>query len=180
METQRQLSELGFQTCVIGGIAVQRWGEPRVTRNVDFTLLSGFGKERQIAEEVVKHFDPRIEDAVEFAIRARVLLVEDSRGTPLDISLGGLPYEEDAVARSTAWKTPGSESLITCCPEDLVILKAFAARPLDWTDIEGVIVRQGSRLDRSLILRELTPLVELKEEPEILEQLLALFEKHDG
>jgi len=28
---------------VIGAVAVQRWGEPRLTQDVDATLLSGFG-----------------------------------------------------------------------------------------------------------------------------------------
>ena len=38
-------------------------------------------------------------------------------------------------------------------------------------DIENVLVRQGDRLDWDYILRELKPLVELKEAPEILVQL---------
>ena len=33
----------GWRSCVIGGLAVQRWGEPRLTRDVDVTLLTGFG-----------------------------------------------------------------------------------------------------------------------------------------
>jgi hypothetical protein len=35
----------GWRSCLIGGIAVQRWGEPRVTLDVDVTLLTGFGGE---------------------------------------------------------------------------------------------------------------------------------------
>ena len=27
--------------CYIGGIALQRWGEPRVTQDIDLTLLTG-------------------------------------------------------------------------------------------------------------------------------------------
>jgi hypothetical protein len=34
-----------WRSCFIGGIAVLRWGEPRVTRDVDLTLLTGFGAE---------------------------------------------------------------------------------------------------------------------------------------
>ena len=32
-----------WQFCFIGGIAVQRWGEPRFTADADLTLLTGFG-----------------------------------------------------------------------------------------------------------------------------------------
>jgi hypothetical protein len=61
--------------------------------------------------------------------------------------------------------------LVTCGAEDLVVLKAFANRDKDWLDVSGVILRQGKRLDASRIWTELTPLVELKEEPEILSRL---------
>jgi hypothetical protein len=49
-----------------------------------------------------------------------------------------------------------------------VVLKAFAGRSKDWMDIENVLVRQGDRLDWDYILKELKPLVELKEAPEVL------------
>ena len=55
--------------------------------------------------------------------------------------------------------------------------KAFANRFLDWADIERILMRQGEKLDTDLIVRELTPLAELKEEPEIVERLRALIAK---
>ena len=33
-----------WRFCFIGGLAVQRWGEPRGTIDVDLTLLSGFAR----------------------------------------------------------------------------------------------------------------------------------------
>jgi hypothetical protein len=62
--------------------------------------------------------------------------------------------------------------------EDLVTLKAFAERVQDWLDVEGILVRQGSRLDRNLVLRELRPLLELKEDRTAESQLIELFTKH--
>lgn len=62
---------------------------------------------------------------------------------------------------------------------DLIVLKSFASRPQDWIDIEGVIIRQGRALYQDLITAELTPLAELKEDPEILDQLERLFHKHN-
>ena len=55
--------------------------------------------------------------------------------------------------------------------------KAFADRPLDWIDIEGVIMRQGAALRTRQILAELQPLAELKEQPEIVERLRQLLNK---
>ncbi len=73
---------------------------------------------------------------------------------------------------------PGHGDIRTCSAEDLVVLKSFASRPQDWIDVEKVVIRQGSRLNRSLIVEELSPLAELKEEPETMERLAGLFKKH--
>jgi hypothetical protein len=62
----------------------------------------------------------------------------------------------------------------TCSAEDLVVLKLFASRPLDIRDAEGVIVRQGARIDWAYIEEQLRPLAELKVEPAILETLARL------
>jgi len=53
----------------------------------------------------------------------------------------------------------------------LIVLKAFAARGQDWVDIERIIVRQTGNLDWSYIRAQLRPLAELKEAPEIVDQL---------
>ena len=116
----------------------------------------------------------RVPDAVSFAKQARILLIQDIAGSPIDLSIGGLPFEHRVVDRSSAWKTPAAGSVRTCSAEDLIVLKAFAARPQDWIDVEKVIVRQGDRLDRDQIRTELAPLVELKEEPEIMTRLEAM------
>ena len=51
------------------------------------------------------------------------------------------------------------------------MFKAFADRPKDWVDVEGIIVRQQGRLDWTYVRSQLAPLVELKEAPEILDRL---------
>ena len=61
-----------------------------------------------------------------------------------------------------------------CEASDLIILKAFANRPRDWQDIRGVLIRSQGELDWQHINTELTMLSELKEEPEIMEQLTNL------
>jgi hypothetical protein len=58
------------------------------------------------------------------------------------------------------------------------VLKAFADRPQDWLDVEGVIVRQGRTLDRALVIEELVPLLELKGDFSPEKTLQSLFRKH--
>jgi predicted nucleotidyltransferase len=175
-ETEVLLRDRGMQYCFIGGLANYRWGKPRTTHDVDLTLLSDVRNERQIIDRILADFGTRRPDAVAFALAHRVLLLKDHTGFPVDISLGFMPYEVRMIDRATPWGTPQSAKVTTCSAEDLVVLKAFANRDRDWTDVRGVLVRQGKKLDRKLILEELAPLVELKEEPEILDRLVRLME----
>lgn len=45
LEVQAFCRERGWRFCFIGGLTVQRWGEPRLTQDVNMTLLTGFGTE---------------------------------------------------------------------------------------------------------------------------------------
>jgi hypothetical protein len=177
-EAARQLQvfcdQQGWRSCLIGGIAVQRWGEPRVTRDVDLTLLAGFGSEDRFIVPLLAAYPARIEDAREFAHRYRVLLLRTASGVGIDVSLGGLPFEESVVSRASLFSFGSGLDVRTCSAEDLVVLKLFASRPLDIRDAEGVIVRHKEQLDWSYIENHLRPLVEVKGEPEILDTLARL------
>jgi len=158
-----------WKFCFIGGIALARWGALRVTDDLDLSLLTGFGREQDFVEPLLARYAARTPNASEFAVRSRVLLLQSDEGFGVDIALAALPVEERIIARASPFPyLPGVE-LITCSAEDLVVLKAFANRPQDVIDVQSVVARQQGRLDWNLIDDELTPLVELKEEPEILE-----------
>lgn len=164
----------GWQFCFIGGIALQRWGEPRVTQDVDVTVLTGFGNEETFIYPFIKQFKARIDDAASFALKSRVLLLKSEHNIGIDIALGALDFEACVVERASGYQFFPDLTLRTCSAEDLVIYKAFADRPRDWGDLEGIIFRQQGRLDWDYIDAQLTPLVTLKEQPEILEKLSKL------
>jgi len=108
------------------------------------------------------------------ALQRRVLLLWSAGGIGVDIAFGALPFEERCVEQASDWELSPGTVLHTCSAEDLVILKTFAGRPRDWIDVESVLVRQGRSLDWRLIVRELKPLLELRETPENLERLQQL------
>lgn len=155
---------------------MQRWGENRLTRDIDLTILTGFGGEAAYIDKILAKFLPRREDAREFALQYRVLLAKSSSGIGIDIALGALPFEAQIMERATDFEFLPDCSIRTCSAEDLVVLKAFANRPQDWVDVRGILVRQKNSLNREMIVEDLSPLVALKEEPEILEQLQRLYE----
>ena len=180
-EVERACRAKGFSFCFIGGLAVQRWGEPRMTVDVDLTVITGFGAEEPFVDALLTAFRGRLPDARTFALQNRTLLLFAANGTPIDVSLGAMPFEERAVDRSSGFDVGSDVVLTTCSAEDLVVHKAFAAREKDWLDVRGIIVRQGEELDQRLIWDELRPLLELKGDPRIeerLAELLALTASH--
>jgi hypothetical protein len=116
------------------------------TENVDVTLLCPYGAEQQAVKPLLAAFASRVPDASAFAAKHRVLLLSSGKGIPIDVALGGIPFEERCVTRATEFDF-GEVRLLTWSAEDLVVLKTFAARPQDWVDIESVAVRQHQRLD---------------------------------
>lgn len=176
LEIQEFCRAWGFRFCFIGGLSLQRWGEPRLTQDVDLTVISGFGREPEYADQFLSVFPPRIPDAREFALRHRVLLLLSRDGISLDVALGAMPFEERAVSRSSPFLVADGISLLTCSAEDLIVFKAFAGRALDWIDIEGIVLRQHRRLDEVLIWQELTPLLELKGDEQTGPRLRRLLE----
>ena len=164
-----------WQFCFIGGIAVQRWAEPRFTEDVDITLLTGFENEESYISALLAEFQPRRVDAAAFALEYRVLLLRDPSGVGIDISLGGLPFEARVIARASPFAFDAHCVITVCSAEDLIVQKAFANRPQDWVDIETVLRRQHNNIDRIQVLEELLPLAELKEDEAIVSQLKKLF-----
>ncbi|RPH50403.1 MAG: hypothetical protein EHM85_10535 [Desulfobacteraceae bacterium] len=161
----------GWPFCFIGGLAVIRWGEVRMTQDIDICLLSGFGNEKIYIDRLLEIFRPRISDADVFAIKNRVLLFSVSNGVDIDLTFSGLRFEERMIERATPYQYSPGCSLITCSAEDLIVLKAFAGRMKDWSDIEGIITRSGEGLDTGYIFSQLEPLCEVKESPETIEKL---------
>jgi hypothetical protein len=157
LEIQVFCQARGWRFCFIGGIVLPRWGEPRTTADADLTVLTGFGGEEAFVDGLLASFRPRTGDARNLALTRRVLLLEASNTVPLDVSLGALPFEERLVARSSDFEIAKGAALRTCSAEDLVVLKAFAGRELDWADVRGIAVRQRGRLDESQIFLELEP-----------------------
>jgi hypothetical protein len=171
IELQAFCSSQGWRFCFIGGIVVPRWGEPRTTADADLTLLTGFGGEERFVDRLLAAFRARVEGARELALARRVVLIEASNTVGLDVSLGGLPFEERLIERSSDFAVGSGLFLRTCSAEDLIVLKTFAGREIDWLDDRGVAIRQAGRLDEALIFRELNPLIELKGTPEAGERL---------
>jgi len=177
LELQSFFQQRGWKFCVIGGLAVHRWGNPRTTRDVDITLLTGFGSEESFVDEILAHFQARRPDSRSFALQVRVLLINASNSVPIDIALGALPYEEQAVRRASPYEFAPGCTLITTSAEDLIVSKAFANRDQDWVDLRDIVLLQMKNLDWDYIEGNLAALCALKEDDEPVRRLATLREQ---
>ena len=139
--------------CVIGGLAVQRWGEPRATQDVDVTLLAPFGQEAASIDLLLSRYRPRDAGARRFALERRVLKLRARDGVPIDVSLGALPFEIEVLDRASPWRLSPTIDLVVCSAEDLIVYKLVASRPRDLLDVEGIVRLQWRDLDLAQIGR---------------------------
>ena len=154
--------------CLIGGMVVSRWGQPRATTDADFSVLAPYGEEEHLLDTLLARFRPRTSDARAFALDRRVFLLETADGVKIDVALAAFPFEVEAIDNATPWKLAPGVALRTCSAEHLIVYKLVAARPQDLIDMEGIVRRQGRRLDVDRIRRWGREFAELKEDPGLL------------
>jgi hypothetical protein len=179
LHLQDLLDSWNWRFCVIGGIAVLRWGQARFTRDVDLALLTGFGHEDDYILPLIRAgYTGRIRDAEEFARRHRVLLLTSPNGISVDIALAALPFEAQAIERATPFEFAPGFSIRTCSAEDLIVLKLFAFRQQDLADVESIAAQHGESIDWMYMMDNLRPLAEAKDDPAIMTTLERLRERY--
>ena len=154
---------------IIGGISASLRGRPRLTRDIDAVVLAP-DDAGLLASAQRFGFVARIDDALAFARRSRVLLLRHAAsGTDVDISFSSIPFEQEVIQRAERL-TVGQATLPIATAEDLVILKALARRPRDIADIESILdANPGIGLER--IRHWITQIADLLEMPEIRDDL---------
>lgn len=166
-QLHRFLSERNIPYVVIGGLAVQRWGEPRLTIDVDLAILLRAGAEEQRLREIAAAFTPRLKDAVAFALEHRVLPIDVPGASPVDLSLALPGFEEEAIARAVDYEVGPGRAVRLCTAGDLVVYKCVAGRPQDLLDVEGIVARQGDALDAARVRGWVTEFAQLTGDREI-------------
>lgn len=173
------LAEAQVPGVVIGGIAASLLGRPRVTKDIDLLVsVEPDAWAAFVAEGETHGLEPRLSNPVEFARTSRVLLLRHRpTGLDVDVTLAGLPFEEEALRRAVTVEVEGL-SLGLASPEDLVIMKAVARRPRDIADIDGLL-DQNPDLDLDRVKDQLRAFSAVLGE-EVLGEFLELLRRRQG
>lgn len=168
------LRKVNVPFALIGGIAVVLRGYDRTTQDIDILVIDADDRLEELIFELSKQgIKLRLHDGLEFARKHRILLLESRNGTPIDLSLGALPFEVEAVSNASVENVGEGLDLPITRVEDLVIMKAVANRERDWDDIRRLCEIHTS-LDVVRIKETVRSYTDLLDQPEIVEHLAAL------
>jgi hypothetical protein len=130
--------------CLIGGMAAGYWGEPRFTKDMDFTVVS-----------------PKQEDLKELLKKEKFQFEEKGTGQLQVVRHGKLSFIADLIFSETDYQDWVIQRAVSvqmfgvtvpiCSAEDLIILKLIANRRQDLLDIENVLKNQSGRLDKTYL-----------------------------
>jgi hypothetical protein len=169
-EIHQFLTRLGIQYAVIGGFAVQRWGEPRLTVDLDVTVSAPPNDPEPLIQAILAQFPSRVEAPIPFARRSRMVLVRAGNGCPIDISLALPGYEDEVMRRTVDYELEPGKVVRLASAEDLILHKAIAGRPQDIRDIEGIVFRQGDSLNTAYIRQWLQAFAKALDAPDLPER----------
>ena len=141
---------------VIGGLALSIWGRVRVTQDVDLAVAADPADEQALSPHLYPaHFLPA---AFRNLPEQRLLAcryLKSSKGLPVQVDLffARGPYQLQAIGRAVRVRL-GRQWVQVVAPEDLILYKLLADRPLDRLDARSVVEEQGRRLDRKYLNRQ--------------------------
>lgn len=164
----------------VGGLALQIWGEPRLTTDIDCTVFTNLMHEDEQIRDLLARFKSRFSDdaeAFEHARTRRVLLLETDSGTGIDILLSGLADISTELQRASYQLFAPEISLKVCSAENLIAYKTVAGRLKDFADLESVIIKQ-TNLDWEYIDEWLLHAAEYQDMETNLAVLRRLKEEH--
>ncbi len=170
-EVSRFFAERHLPYALIGGLAVQVWGNARLTVDADFSIAAPLTTgSAPLVRLITQHFPSRSANPVDFAGKTRMVLITAGNGVEVDISLALPGYEDQLFARAVDHEIDPGKKIRLCSAEDLIIHKAVAGRPQDISDIQGVVHRQGEKLDVGYIRQWLNDFADALANPEIVER----------
>jgi hypothetical protein len=107
-----------------------------------------------------------VQDPLDFARRTRVLPVEAGGGVRADLIFAALSFELEALERAVTIPLE-DRSVRICTAEDLILHKVISERQRDQDDVEGIVARQGRKLDLGYLTPRVRELASTLDRPDV-------------
>ncbi|MCR4318054.1 MAG: nucleotidyltransferase [Planctomycetes bacterium] len=152
-----KLDELGIDYMIIGGQAVMKHGEPRVTKDIDITLALDVSEANRIYAAMESLRLTSLAGNEDFVRKTMVLPAKDEESQiGIDFIFSTSALEHEAIKRASSFEIEGTAAKFISA-EDLVIHKIVAGRARDIEDAKSVIAKQ-TKLDTKYVRRWLKEL----------------------
>lgn len=172
------MTGLGCPAMIVGGLAVIARGVPRLTTDIDATVWgSDITLDRLLDELALHRIVLRIPEGREFAQRRQVLLLlHRPTGTPLEVSIAWLPFEEEAIRRATLVDF-GGVVVPVAQAEDLIVYKSVAWRDRDKDDVERLLTLHHRDIDLDRVRALVRDFADALGEPGRIEEFAAILDR---
>ena len=143
------MERLRMPYAFVGGVALNTWGVPRATFDLDLALSVPTGRSAELLAEL-RRIGAVVEEAFERGFRDRVQGMEKLHAhlpagaslMAIDLFLASTPFLESVLERRVGIDL-GRGQVWVCTAADLVVLKLLADRRKDRSDVENVLLVQG-------------------------------------
>lgn len=153
----RLAADLGKPSALIGGVAVIARAFVRATKDVDLLVLCPPSDARALLEVARRHGyawdDAEVADFLEAGLMRLWGPPSRREGLGLDLLLTDSAFNESVVRRATPVDVLGSK-IATATPEDLLLMKLDANRPVDLDDAIAIRDAFAERLDLDYLRRQ--------------------------
>lgn len=144
------LEEAGIDYAVLGGIAVSVYSEPRMTQDIDLNIVLDMNDLKEFLGKSRKYgFRPAPPNINKFVNETGVVpmkFFKDGVAGKFDFIIAQNPIEFAGIKRARSKKILDVRVKIVSA-EDLLLHKLLSDRPRDLEDAQGIIRRQGEKLD---------------------------------
>jgi hypothetical protein len=167
----------GHRWYLFGAQAVNIFGRPRMTADVDVTVEWRREELPALLKKARDNgFELLVSEPARFLKQASVLpFSHRATGMPLDLVLSGSGLESDILDNARPVRI-GRRSFPVIAPEDLVITKILAGRPKDIEDAQSVLYEQRDSLDLKRVrgvLRDIEKAVDVSDLVRTLDSIAA-------
>ena len=164
------LSSIKVDYAVIGGVAVSVYSEPRLTMDIDVSILLAADRLGLFLKAAKRYGLTPIPAGINKFVKATGVIPMGFSKNRIKgrcdfiIAQNALEYLTIKRARS---KKLYSVKVKLIRAEDLVIHKAVSDRPRDLEDARGILIRQGDKLDMKYVSYWLKRIAEANHDPQL-------------
>jgi hypothetical protein len=148
----RACDQAGVAYALVGGMAVNAWGSPRATRDIDCLLDLPAGRDAGLTLALrAEEFRADGRDSQQREDRSHVSIFDERSSYHIDCKLARSPEERAQVAEACEVPLPKGRVRVAR-PEDTLAYKVKFGSPQDLADTHSIAVRQAGKLDEERLV----------------------------